>query len=102
MIYSYVTIYAVIKAVYYLLVYLIIVSFIGVVLTLYDKYASKKQKRRIREATLFLFALIGAALPMFITMKLIRHKTLHKSFMLGFPIIAAVHILLLILYFNKF
>ena len=90
---------------YYLIYYLIAVSLLGVFVTVYDKHAAISGKRRIREKVLFLYALLGAALSMYITMKIIRHKTLHKSFMIGFPLIAITHIIIIIYYyffFNKF
>ena len=54
-------------------------------MTVYDKYAAKHKKRRVPERTLLLVAACGAALPMFIVMQLIRHKTRHKKFMIGLP-----------------
>jgi uncharacterized membrane protein YsdA (DUF1294 family) len=38
--------------------------------------------------------LVGGALPMYITMKLIRHKTKHKKFMLGLPAEIILHVAL--------
>lgn len=73
------------------IIYLIVVSLVGVILTCYDKIAAKKlPKSRIRERTLFIFAVLGASLPMLITMSIIRHKTKHKRFMLGLPLIFTV------------
>lgn len=64
-----------------------IISVISVAATIYDKAAAKTRKRRIPEATLMLLGAAGGALPMFITMKIIRHKTGHKKFMLGLPLL---------------
>ncbi len=58
---------------------------LGCGMTVYDKYAAKHKKRRVPERTLLLVAACGAALPMFIVMQLIRHKTRHKKFMIGLP-----------------
>ena len=70
------------------LIYLLAINVLGVSLTIYDKIASKKfRKNRIRENVLLLIGAMGGAVSMYITMKLIRHKTLHKKFMIGFPII---------------
>ncbi|MDU3153695.1 MAG: DUF1294 domain-containing protein, partial [Anaerococcus hydrogenalis] len=61
-------------------------------LTIYDKIASKKFKRnRIRENVLLFFAFIGGGLFMYITMRIIKHKTRHKKFMLGIPIMVIFH-----------
>ncbi|MDU2584994.1 MAG: DUF1294 domain-containing protein [Anaerococcus prevotii] len=70
------------------LIYLISINILGIILTIYDKIASKKfRKNRIRENVLLLIGVLGGAVSMYITMKLIRHKTRHKKFMAGLPII---------------
>jgi uncharacterized membrane protein YsdA (DUF1294 family) len=61
----------------------------------YDKYAAKRKKARIPEKTLFLTALFGGSLAMYITMLVIRHKTKHKRFMVGLPVIALAQAVLL-------
>lgn len=66
----------------------------AVIMTLLDKsFARKKGARRIPEWKLFAAALLGGAFGMYATMRKIRHKTLHKRFMVGLPIIIAVQIL---------
>ena len=70
------------------LIYLLAINVLGVSFTIYDKIASKKfRKNRIRENVLLLIGALGGAVSMYITMKLIRHKTRHKKFMAGLPII---------------
>lgn len=67
-----------------LIFYFIFVSIISIFLVIYDKVASKKFKRkRIRENILLLFAFIGGAFSMYITMKITHHKTRHKKFMIS-------------------
>ena len=62
----------------FLLIYFGIISLISLVITVYDKIASKIfTKHRIRERTLLLFAAFGGAPAMLFTMALIRHKTKH-------------------------
>ena len=39
--------------------------------------------------------LLGAAGPMYLTMKKIRHKTKHKKFMLGLPAEVLLHLLII-------
>lgn len=62
-----------------------VISLVGMILTVYDKRIAGSGKRRIPEATLMTVGLLGAAGPMYLTMKKIRHKTKHKKFMLGLP-----------------
>ena len=71
----------------YIIIYLISVNFITAVITVYDKIAAKRSKRRISEKTLFLLALAGGSAAEYTAMRIIRHKTLHKRFMLGLPAI---------------
>lgn len=78
----------------WLVICLLAVSVIGTVLCIHDKISAKKRKRRIPEKTLFLFAVLGASGAMYLTMLLIRHKTRHPSFMIGFPCIIAAQITL--------
>ena len=79
----------------WLIIYLILISLWGVVLTLYDKGAAKRGARRVPEAVLFLTGALGGAFAMFLCMQIIRHKTAHASFMLGFPLMILAHAALL-------
>ncbi len=84
------------------LIYLLGVNILAIILTIYDKIASKKfRKNRIRENVLLLIGALGGAVSMYITMKLIRHKTRHKKFMKGLPIILILQIVFLIFSFVK-
>ena len=69
------------------LLYFAAVSLITFLITALDKIFAKKKMRRVPEATLLTLALFGGAVSEYITMKLIRHKTLHKKFMTGLPVI---------------
>ncbi len=76
----------------YLFFYLIAVSFVAVVLTVYDKAAAKKGKRRISEKTLMFTGFFGGATAMYAVMQMIRHKTKHKKFMIGLPVFILLHL----------
>ncbi len=84
---------------YYFLLHLAVISLIAVAVTCHDKSAAKNQKWRTPEKALFLIALLGGALAMYVTMKAIRHKTLYKRFMIGLPLIILVQTGLVIYYF---
>lgn len=55
-----------------------------------DKGRAKKEKRRIREKTLFVWALLGGAPGGWLGMEMFRHKTKHWYFKLGFPLLTVL------------
>ncbi len=75
----------------FLLIYFILISVVAAIMTAADKFFAKKGMWRIPEATLMLVGLLGGATAMFISMKTIRHKTKHKKFMIGLPLMIALH-----------
>lgn len=79
------------------LFYFLAVSLVTAIITAIDKYKAKKGAFRVSEATLFFLAVIGGALAEYFTMRLIRHKTLHKRFMIGLPLIIILQIIAIIL-----
>lgn len=62
---------------------------------------SKRQSRRIPEATLLLLAALGGSPAALLAMYLFRHKTLHKKFRYGVPAILAAQIILVCLLLRK-
>lgn len=80
-----------------------IIGAFSVIITVYDKAAAKKRKRRIPERFLMTVAFCGGAIPMLITMKLIHHKTQHNKFMLGLPAIILIHLIgIIVLLYMKY
>ena len=71
----------------YLLYYLAFISLLLFVLMGVDKAKAKRGSRRVPEATLFFLAVVGGSLGGLLGMAAFRHKTLHKSFRIGFPVI---------------
>lgn len=67
-----------------------------------DKLKAKKAKWRISEATLLLLAVIGGSIGAWLGLQVWRHKTQHKKFFIGIPmiltlqVIATIYILYLI------
>jgi len=74
----------------YIFIYFAAISFFSVILTIHDKSAARKGKRRVSERSLFLLSILGGSVAMLATMRIIRHKTKHKRFMLGIPLIIIV------------
>ena len=85
----------------YILIYLGIISLVSVIVCVADKLRARKGKWRVRESTLFLLSFLGGSLAMYITMLTIRHKTLHKRFMIGLPLIIIIQAAVLITIYFK-
>ena len=75
------------KPIYIALLYFFVISLTAVIICVVDKRNARRGKGRISEKTLFAVAVCGGAAAMYVTMLKIRHKTLHKRFMIGLPII---------------
>jgi uncharacterized membrane protein YsdA (DUF1294 family) len=58
-----------------------------------DKFKAKKAKWRISEATLILLAVIGGSIGAWLGLKVWRHKTQHKKFYIGIPIILTLQVI---------
>ena len=76
-----------------IIIYILIVSIISAVLTLYDKSAAKRGEKRISERCLLILAAMGGAGTMLAVMKTIRHKTRKAKFMVTLPVLFAAHII---------
>ncbi len=83
------------------LAYLAVMTIVGLIVMKADKTKAKKNKGRIKEATLFLISAIGGSLGTWAGMYLFRHKTKHWYFVVGMPLILILHIALLVFLFSK-
>ena len=91
-----------------LALWLIAVNLTAFVVFGVDKWKAKRKERRetvrrVPERTLFLLAALGGSAGALLGMKVWHHKTLHKSFRFGIPVILALQILIpagLWLYWN--
>lgn len=82
--------------------YLPAISVFAVLLCVYDKYAAVARLYRVRETFLYLVAFMGGALPMYVTMLLVKHKTRRFGFMVALPFMALAHIILYIILSKKY
>ncbi len=57
-----------------------------------DKWKAKKGKWRISEAALLTLAFIGGSIGAWLGMKVWHHKTMHKKFKYGVPLILIAQI----------
>ncbi len=80
-----------------LLYYLIAINIVTLIVYGIDKVKAMKGKWRIPEATLLLLAIIGGSVGAWLGMKTWHHKTMHKKFKYGLPLILLVQIILIAL-----
>ncbi len=85
---------------WFIISYLIVINFISVIVTVHDKKAAKKHKRRISEKTLMILAALSGCVCMYITMRIIHHKTKHPKFMIGIPVIFVIETICLWLFYQ--
>lgn len=77
---------------YLIAIYLVAINLYAYILYAIDKYKSKKSKWRIPEKTLITTALLGGSIGALLAMKMFRHKTKHKKFTIGVPLILIAQI----------
>ena len=72
--------------------YFIVMNIIGFASMGIDKSRARKNEWRIKERTLFLFALLGGSIGSNIGMHVFHHKTKHWYFVLFMPLILIAQI----------
>lgn len=80
------------------IVFICIMTFLGYILMKKDKGYAENDKRRVRESTLLLVAACGGSLGIYAGMYKFKHKTLHKKFSIGVPVIMLIQVSLLVYY----
>ena len=80
----------------YITAFLLSVNVIAFFMYGIDKWKAKKDKWRTSEATLLWLAIIGGSIGAWLGMKVWHHKTMHKKFRYGLPLIIIVQIALII------
>ena len=84
-----------------LLYYLIVINILTFLVYGIDKWKAKKDGWRISEATLLMLAVIGGTIGALLGMQVWRHKTMHKKFKYGLPLILLAQIALMYLISEK-
>ena len=85
----------------YILYYLIAINVITFLIYGIDKFKAKKGKWRIPESTLLLLAIIGGSIGAWFGIKVWHHKTLHKKFKYGIPLIVIAQIAIVVYIFKE-
>ena len=103
------TLFAVVGNPWALLVcYLLVMNLVTFLVFDLDKWKAKRKAkneavRRVPEKTLFLLSILGGSVGALLGMRVWHHKTLHRSFRIGTPLILILQIVLpagLWLYWN--
>ena len=84
-----------------ILIYLLAINAVTFIIYGIDKYKAKHAKWRISEATLILLAVIGGSIGAWCGMKVWHHKTMHKKFKYGVPVILLLQVALTVWIINK-
>lgn len=81
---------------YILVIYWIIINFIGILSMWADKKKAQRRKWRIPEHTLLTIAILGGSVGSFLGMHLFHHKTKHLKFAAGIPVIFILQVALVL------
>lgn len=77
-----------------LIIYLIVTNVLTFFMYGVDKWKAKRSKWRIREAALLLLAALGGSIGAWLGMHVWHHKTMHKKFRYGIPLIIILQVVL--------
>lgn len=82
-------------------IYLLLVNTAAFLVFGLDKWKAKRKEkrktiRRVPEKTLFLLAILGGSVGAILGMRVFHHKTLHKRFRFGLPVILVLQLALAI------
>ena len=83
------------------LIYLAVINVVTFFMYGIDKWKAKNSKWRIRETALLGLAVLGGSIGAWLGMKVWRHKTQHKKFKYGLPLILLAQIVLMYLISEK-
>lgn len=75
-----------------LAVFFLFMTWLGYYIMKIDKKNAKEDRVRVPENTLMLIAIVGGSLGMYIGMYKFKHKTLHKKFTIGVPLIMLIQV----------
>lgn len=79
------------------IIYLAAINVITFIMFGADKARAVKGRWRISEAALILAALLGGSIGALAGMRIFHHKTKHRKFTIGIPVILALQIILMVI-----
>ena len=80
-----------------LIIYLLLINFLGIASMASDKIRAMERRYRIPESVLLLISIIGGSIGSIAGMLLFRHKIRRAKFRIGLPLILIVQIALIVL-----
>ena len=80
-------------------IYLAAINVITFIMFGADKARAAKGRWRISESALILAALLGGSTGALAGMRIFHHKTKHRKFTIGIPVILALQIILMVIYY---
>ena len=80
-----------------LIIYLVTINVATFLVYGLDKWKAKQSRWRVKEAALLGLALLGGSIGAWLGMKVWHHKTLHKKFRYGIPLIIVAQTVLVFL-----
>ena len=81
------------------IIYLAAINVITFIMFGADKARAVKGRWRISESALILAALLGGSTGALAGMRIFHHKTKHRKFTIGIPVILALQIILMVIYY---
>lgn len=81
---------------HHVILYLVVINVVTFLVYGIDKYKAQRSRWRIQESVLLGLAVVGGSVGAWLGMMVWHHKTLHKKFRYGIPLILAMQIALLI------
>lgn len=85
-----------------MLFYILFISILGLLIMKIDKCKATSHRYRISEKTIFLIAVLGGSLGVWMGMYLFHHKTRHWYFVFGIPCIFVIQIILVYVLFRTY
>ena len=89
------------KHLHVVLIYLVSINVVTFFMYGIDKWKAKNSKWRIRETALLGLAVLGGSIGALLGMQVWHHKTMHKKFKYGLPLILLAQIALIYLIIQK-
>ena len=85
--------------IYIILTSIALINFITFIVYGIDKYKARKGKWRISENSLLLLVVIGGSIGAWLGIKIWHHKTMHKKFYYGIPLVILLQVAILTYFF---